>query len=246
MNNWILPHDHGNGGRAKLFFDLLSAENRFTAAAEVFRLLDDPSRVRIFWLLLHSEECVVNVAALTKMSGPAVSHHLQQLKAAGLVEYRRDGKETYYRAADTELSRLLHGTLDHVLNIACPILTDAGSSRDLMEQIHDYMSTHLDEKITIDALAQRFHVNTTTLKKEFKLVYGTSIAVHLRMHRMEKAKRLLRTTSDRIADVAAAVGYESQSRFAQVFQRETGMLPTDFRERGVGSAEESVDSSHPA
>ena len=195
---------------------------------------------------LRGADHVVNVAALTKMSGPAVSHHLQQLKAAGLVEYRRDGKETYYRAADTELSRLLHGTLDHVLNIACPILTDAGSSRDLMEQIHDYMSTHLDEKITIDALAQRFHVNTTTLKKEFKLVYGTSIAAHLRMHRMEKAKRLLRTTSDRIADVAAAVGYESQSRFAQVFQRETGMLPTDFRERGVGSAEESGDSSHPA
>ncbi len=39
----------------------------FTAVAEIFRLLDDASRVRIFWLLCHCEECVIGLAELTGM-----------------------------------------------------------------------------------------------------------------------------------------------------------------------------------
>ena len=129
MQEWILPHNHGHGDQAKLFFHLLSSENRFSAAAGVFKLLDDPNRVRIFWLLCHSEECVLNIAALTGMSEQAVSHHLQLLKSSGLIESRRDGKETYCRAAETELTKLLHDALDHVLNIACPRLSGKDGTR---------------------------------------------------------------------------------------------------------------------
>ena len=65
------------------------------------RLLSDAGRVRIFWLLCHCEECVVNLAAMVGMSSPAASHHLRQLKDSGLIISRRIGKEVYYRAADT-------------------------------------------------------------------------------------------------------------------------------------------------
>ena len=239
----LLPHDHGSDSRAKYFFQLLSGENRFAAAAEVFKLLDDPNRVRIFWLLCHSEACVINIAALTGMSPPAVSHHLQLLRASGLIESRRDGKEAYYRAADTVLAELLHEALDRVLNIACPKLTDADSTRAVIEQVHDYLRTHLEQKITIDALALRFHINTTTLKKEFKAVYGTSVAAHIRKHRMEEAARLLRTTENSIAAIASAVGYESQSRFALVFKSEYGMLPTAYRCLDSVSLPDDADSA---
>ena len=56
-------------------------------------LLSDPSRLRIFWLLCHCEECVMNISALVDMSSPAVSHHLRNLKASGLIVSRREGKE---------------------------------------------------------------------------------------------------------------------------------------------------------
>ena len=78
--------------------------------AEAMKQLGDPSRLRIFWLLCHCEECVVNIAAFTGMSSPAVSHHLRLLKQAGLVTSQRRGKEMYYRSADTPMADKLHHT----------------------------------------------------------------------------------------------------------------------------------------
>ena len=85
-----------------------------------FRQLGDPSRLRILWLLCHSEECVCNIAAAVGMSDPAVSHHLRILKKSGIIESRRDGKEVYYTLADTTQAKLLHRTIDALFEITCP------------------------------------------------------------------------------------------------------------------------------
>ena len=84
MDEKLLPHDHGNPRKAAFLKKQLVRERDFDAAADVFRLLDDSSRLRIFWLLCHCEECVANISALVDMSSPAVSHHLRQLREAGL------------------------------------------------------------------------------------------------------------------------------------------------------------------
>ena len=111
MNIELMPHDHGNVQWAAALHKQLRRGGSFDAVAEIFRLLDDGSRVRIFWLLCHCEECVLNISALTEMSSPAASHHLRLLKDAGLVETRREGKEVYYRAADTPTVKLLHNKI---------------------------------------------------------------------------------------------------------------------------------------
>ena len=54
------------------------------------------------------------------MGSPAVSHHRRQLKAAGLIVSRREGKEVYYKASDTEQAQLLHHMIEHLVEIACP------------------------------------------------------------------------------------------------------------------------------
>jgi DNA-binding transcriptional ArsR family regulator len=56
------------------------------------------------------------------MSSPAVSHHLRPLKNSGLIICRREGKEVYYRAADTQQGRLLHQMIEQVMEITCPEL----------------------------------------------------------------------------------------------------------------------------
>ena len=114
-----LPHQHGEGEETARIQTQLSRVERFQTVAEVFRQLDDTTRIRIFWLLCHCEECVVNISAMLEMSSPAVSHHLRPLRNSGLITSRREGKEVYYRASDTPQSRLLHEMIEQVMEIAC-------------------------------------------------------------------------------------------------------------------------------
>ena len=113
-----LPHDHGQTIEQELEH-MPSVEN-FQTVADIFKQLGDGSRIRIFWLLCHCEECVINLSAMVNMSSPAVSHHLKQLKSAGLIVSRRDGKEVYYKAADTEQARNFHHMIEWLVKIACP------------------------------------------------------------------------------------------------------------------------------
>ena len=117
-----LPHHHGEGDSTALLQEELDRIDYFQTVAEVFKQLDDTTRIRIFWLLCHCEECVLNISAMMKMSSPAVSHHLRPLKNSGLIISRREGKEVYYRAADTEQSRLLHQMIERIMEITCPEL----------------------------------------------------------------------------------------------------------------------------
>ena len=89
MTSVQLPHDHGQDLKKK--FDHMPETEDFQTVSEIFKQLSDSSRIRIFWLLCHCEECVTNISALVGMSSPAVSHHLKQLRASGLNTNSRDG-----------------------------------------------------------------------------------------------------------------------------------------------------------
>lgn len=113
-----LPHDHG--GDVTHVVEHMPGCESFQIVADVFKLMDDTSRIRIFWLLCHCEECVINISALVDMSSPAVSHHLRQLKNGGLITSRRVGKEVYYKASDSQQARLLHHVIEELVEINCP------------------------------------------------------------------------------------------------------------------------------
>ena len=115
-----LPHQHEEGHKTALIQEQLKNIDNFQTIAEVFKQLGDTTRIRIFFLLCHCEECVINIAALLDMSSPAISHHLRPLRNSGLIVSRREGKEVYYQAADTPQSRLLHQMIEQVMEIACP------------------------------------------------------------------------------------------------------------------------------
>lgn len=122
MSEIHLPHHHNNytGSLTDYLKEQLNHTGNFRMVADVFKQLGDCSRIKIFWLLCHCEECVTNISAMVDMSSPAVSHHLRQLRSSGLIESRRNGKEVYYKAADTEQSRLLHLTIEKTMEITCP------------------------------------------------------------------------------------------------------------------------------
>lgn len=117
MSQKLLLHDHAES--MEHHFDHMPAIDDFQTAADVFKQLGEGSRIRIFWLLCHCEECVINISAMMEMSSPAVSHHLKQLKSEKLIESRRDGKEVYYKASNTEKAALLHQTIEQLAEISC-------------------------------------------------------------------------------------------------------------------------------
>ncbi len=118
MSQSHLPHDHGQHTQ-KILAQFPDIQD-FEISAELFRQLSDTSRLRLFWLLCHCEECVINLSAIMEMSSPAISHHLKLLKSAGLIVSRRDGKEVYYTIADTDKAHTLHDTLESIMAISCP------------------------------------------------------------------------------------------------------------------------------
>lgn len=118
MSEIRLPHNHGQA--IEHHFDHMPKTEEFSVVSDIFKLLGDSSRTRIFWLLCHCEECVTNISAMMDMTNPAVSHHLKLLKANGLIVSRRDGKEVYYKAADSAEADMLHKAIEKLVKISCP------------------------------------------------------------------------------------------------------------------------------
>lgn len=113
-----LPHDHGDN--LDVILRRMPDTENFSEAAATFQQLCDTTRLRIFWLICHSEECVSNLAAAVEMSDAAVSHHLRTLKMHGLIKNRRVGKEVHYSMADNDRARLAHQMLDDYFHMSCP------------------------------------------------------------------------------------------------------------------------------
>lgn len=88
--------------------------NKAQQMAEVFGVLADTNRLRLLSALLSQELCVCDLAALTKMTDSAVSHQLRLLKAMRLVSYRREGRNVYYRLADSHIINLYRSVLEHL------------------------------------------------------------------------------------------------------------------------------------
>jgi DNA-binding transcriptional ArsR family regulator len=82
-------------------------------AAEGFRMLADPTRIKILWALLQGESSVACLADLVGAAPTAVSQHLAKLRLAGLVKGRREATFVYYSAADVHVRRLLDEALFH-------------------------------------------------------------------------------------------------------------------------------------
>jgi DNA-binding transcriptional ArsR family regulator len=82
--------------------------------AETFRVLGDPTRVRILDALSHGELCVCDLAALVSMSESAVSHQLRLLRHLRLVRPRRDGRMVFYALDDRHIITLFRQGLRHV------------------------------------------------------------------------------------------------------------------------------------
>ena len=98
--------------------------------------------------------------------------------------------------------------------------------------IRDYLVKDVERHHTINDLAKRFDIPSTTLKTCFRAVYGDPVFSYMRTYRANKAAALLiRCPSLSIADIAVRVGYANPSKFSEAFKSIMGCLPSAYRKK---------------
>ena len=90
-------------------------EKDLNLLTELFKMLGDPTRVKILLLLHQHEICVGGLAKKLNVSGSAVSHQLRLLKSNRLVKMRREGREIIYSLADGHIHTIIEKGLEHIL-----------------------------------------------------------------------------------------------------------------------------------
>ena len=105
---------HVNEQVLKIIDEKMPPEEELQDVAELFKVFGDGTRLKIMYVLLCSEMCVYDIAAVLKMSQSAISHQLRVLKQMDLVKNRRDGKTIFYSLADDHVVTILSQGLDHI------------------------------------------------------------------------------------------------------------------------------------
>ena len=81
---------------------------------EFFKVLTDPTRLRILYALGAGELCVFDLSVSTEASVSSVSHHLAALKRVRLVKGRRDGRIIYYSLDDDHVNSIIRYAREHL------------------------------------------------------------------------------------------------------------------------------------
>ncbi|MDY2628005.1 MAG: response regulator [Lachnospiraceae bacterium] len=104
----------------------------------------------------------------------------------------------------------------------------AGEER-IITGITRYLQEHLAEEVSLSVLAEEFHLNAQYISQLFKNEIGVGFLAYLTNIRLEKAKKLLISTSCSIAEVAEQSGYRDYRVFTKVFKKAEGITPSQYR-----------------
>ena len=102
----------------------------------------------------------------------------------------------------------------------------------LAKEVCRYLTERMDRKVTLNMLAETFHVSATLIKNCFKDVYGVSVYSYIRTQKMEKAAVMLRETEMQVTEIAGMLGYDNSSKFAKAFKDVQGVAPVAYRKTG--------------
>lgn len=99
---------------------------------------------------------------------------------------------------------------------------------DRISEIYDYITEHFCEKIVLDNICFLFGTNKTTLCREFKSAYGTTILQYVNLLRINEAKALLRSGGNSVTQISERLGFNSIHYFCRLFKISTGLSPVEY------------------
>lgn len=102
--------------------------------------------------------------------------------------------------------------------------------QEILESAKAYIEDHYSSDISLSDIAGYVYLSESHFSRAFKKHYQTSPIQYLLKHRIEKAKMLLTETDEKICDIAASVGFGAQQRFNDIFKKNVGVSPGNYRQ----------------
>lgn len=104
-------------------------------------------------------------------------------------------------------------------------------SPDRISELLEFIDTHLEHDLSVDALARRVAMSGRHLTRRFVQVTGVTPAVWVKQRRLDAARRLLESTQLSIAQVSEQTGFHSTATFRQAFVKAFATSPLSYRQR---------------
>ena len=108
---------------------------------------------------------------------------------------------------------------------------EKGRSADYIEQCKDYITTHYHQKFTMEELANRLGLNRSYLSRKFTEEVGMTMNQYLIKKRLEAAANMLKYSDTKISQISDYLCFNSQSHFGDMFRRQYGMTPLEYRKK---------------
>lgn len=147
-------------------------------------------------------------------------------------DYRGEGiaAKLFYESKVAEaVSLIVERHKAHVLNSDAAKAPLSDADRRHLEDVRAYINDHYSFELPQERLAKIACMGSTKLKSSFKQMYHCTITEYIQNRRMSQAEHLLSSTDLTIGQVAQAVGYHKASRFSELFRKNTGFLPAEYR-----------------
>ncbi|WP_285015772.1 AraC family transcriptional regulator, partial [Lactococcus garvieae] len=101
----------------------------------------------------------------------------------------------------------------------------------LVKDIKEYITMHLNQRVTIDQLAEYFNMSTSHISSEFKKCTKMTIHVYILNIKLEEVKKLLVGTNLDICSIAQRLGFADQSHLNRTFKRKENITPKQYRKK---------------
>lgn len=132
----------------------------------------------------------------------------------------------------TYLEQLLIYLLRSVTqNEDAELLPHAAEEIPLVAAIKEYLTVRCEENVRIEDVCRAFGYSKSFLSRLFREHTGKSLAAFARMKKIDRAKALIREGNLNFTQISSALGFEDPQYFSRVFKKETGMTPTEYKNR---------------
>jgi AraC-like DNA-binding protein len=99
----------------------------------------------------------------------------------------------------------------------------------LFNQVNDYIQAHLNEELSVEIIAAHCGASRSHINRVFRSIKNVSLMQYVTEMRIETAKTILVSTSERINDISHLVGFASAASFCTVFQKKVRLSPREYR-----------------